>query len=158
MRTFVHLLLFVCAIVMAVGVFGPLIGTVDARNVQFSDLRNGFASGGSLDQIGSQSGSFFSSLAIALLAVAAVVLIAALTGSRLIGWIGVLAGLAGLGILTWRLNQNFDHQLRDDYQDLLTGSWGLYLFGGALLLSLLLLLTPRERRAPIGTPPGRVGV
>ncbi|MFE3799345.1 hypothetical protein KHQ06_15095 [Nocardia tengchongensis] len=152
MRTFVHLLLFVAAIAVAVGVFGPLVGTVDARNVQFTDLRNGFAPGWTLGQIGAQSGSFVTSLAIGLLGAAALVLVAALVGSRLIGWIGVLAGLAGLGVLTWRLDQRFDHELRTDYRHLLSGTWGLYLVGGGLLLSLLLLLVPRERR--LAPPPG----
>ncbi|GAB3208199.1 hypothetical protein [Nocardia tengchongensis] len=152
MRTFVHLLLFVAAIAVAVGVFGPLVGTVDARNVQFTDLRNGFAQGRMLEQIGAQSGSFVTSLAIGLLGAAALVLVAALVGSRLIGWIGVLAGLAGLGVLTWRLDQRFDHELRTDYRHLLSGTWGLYLVGGGLLLSLLLLLVPRERR--LAPPPG----
>ncbi|MFE3027042.1 hypothetical protein [Nocardia tengchongensis] len=152
MRTFVHLLLFVAAIAVAVGVFGPLVGTIDARNVQFTDLRNGFAPGRTLGQIGAQSGSFVTSLAIGLLGAAALVLVAALVGSRLIGWIGVLAGLAGLGVLTWRLDQRFDHELRTDYRHLLSGTWGLYLVGGGLLLSLLLLLVPRERR--LAPPPG----
>ncbi|MGW5107382.1 hypothetical protein [Nocardia sp. NPDC004123] len=152
MRTFVHLLLFAAAIAVAVGVFGPLVGTVDARNVQFSDLRSGFASGRSLDQIGGHSGSFTTSLAIGLLGVAAVVLVAALVGSRILGWIGVLVGLAGLGVLTWRLDQRFDHELRTDYRHLLSGTWGLYLVGGGLVLSLLLLLIPRERR--LSPPPG----
>ncbi|WP_458691220.1 hypothetical protein [Nocardia tengchongensis] len=152
MRTFVHLLLFAAAIAVAVGVFGPLVGTVDARNVQFTDLRNGFAPGRTLGQIGAQSGSFVTSLAIGLLGAAALVLVAALVGSRLIGWIGVLAGLAGLGVLTWRLDQRFDHELRTDYRHLLSGTWGLYLVGGGLLLSLLLLLVPRERR--LAPPPG----
>ncbi|MGW2662456.1 hypothetical protein ACWCW7_15950 [Nocardia tengchongensis] len=152
MRTFVHLLLFAAAIAVAAGVFGPLVGTVDARNVQFTDLRNGFAQGRTLGQIGAQSGSFVTSLAIGLLGAAALVLVAALVGSRLVGWIGVLAGLAGLGVLTWRLDQRFDHELRADYRHLLSGTWGLYLVGGGLLLSLLLLLVPRERR--LAPPPG----
>ncbi|MEU6584252.1 hypothetical protein [Nocardia sp. NPDC046763] len=154
MRTFVHLLLFAAAIAVAVGVFGPLVGTVDARNVQFTDLRNGFAPGRSLDQIGAQSGSFTTSLAIGLLGVAAVVLVAALVGSRILGWIGVLVGLAGLGVLAWRLDQRFDHELRTDYRHLLSGTWGLYLVGGGLVLSLLLLLIPRERRLPLSPGPG----
>ncbi|MGV9838129.1 hypothetical protein ACWDUL_28555 [Nocardia niigatensis] len=152
MRTFVHLLLFAAAIAVAVGVFGPLVSTVDARNVQFSDLREGFASGRTLDQIGAQSGSFVTSLAIGLLGVAAVLLLAALVGSRTLGWLAVLVGLAGLGVLTWRLDQNFDHELRTDYRHLLSGAWGLYLVGGGLVLSLLLLLVPRERRLPPSGP------
>ncbi|BEK97753.1 hypothetical protein ACFOS0_30975 [Nocardia seriolae] len=156
MRTFVHLLLFAAAIAVAVGVFGPLVGTVDARNVQFDDLRSGFASGGTLDQLGSHSGAFPTSLAIGLLGVAAAVLLAALFGARTVGWVGVLVGLAGLGVLAWRLDDRFDHELRTDWKQLLNGAWGLYLVGGGLVLSLLLLLVPRERRLP--PPPPRPGL
>ncbi|WP_225725308.1 MULTISPECIES: hypothetical protein [unclassified Nocardia] len=145
MRTFVHLVLFACAIAIAVGAFGPLIGTVESRHVRLTDLRDGFASGGSLDQIGGQSASFQTSLIIVLLGVAAVVLIAALFGSRIAGWLGVLVGLAALGVLAWRLDERFDHQLRSDYRHLLSGTWGLYVLGGGLLLALLSLLVPRER-------------
>ncbi|WP_067702974.1 hypothetical protein [Nocardia jejuensis] len=146
MRTSVHLLLFVCAIVMAVGVFFPLLGPIDARNVQFADLRNGFPTGSSLDQIGSQSGGFFGSLMAGLLGAALLILIAALSGFRLIGWVGNLAGLAGFGVLGWRLYQVAEQQLREDYRTLIEGSWGLYLVGGALVVSFFLLSSPRERR------------
>ncbi|WP_405484445.1 hypothetical protein [Nocardia sp. NBC_00511] len=150
MRTFVHLLLFVAAIVIAVGAFGPLVGSVDARNVQFDDIRNGFTNGWSLDQIGSHTGAFPTSLAIVLLGVAVVILLAALFGSRLAGWVGVLVGLATLGVLAWRLDDHFDHQLRTDYHHLLlSDTWGLYLVGGGLVVTLLLLLVPRERRRAI---------
>ncbi|QLY33197.1 hypothetical protein [Nocardia huaxiensis] len=153
MRTFVHLLLFACAIGMAVGVFGPLVGSVDARDVRFSDLREGFDTGLSLGQVGGQSASIVMSLAVLLLGVAGVILIAALTGARAIGWLGVLGGLALFGVLIWRLDERFGDQLRDDYRDLLTGAWGLYLFGGGLVLALLLLLVPRERQAaPVPVP------
>ncbi|WP_405137039.1 hypothetical protein [Nocardia sp. NBC_01388] len=145
MRTFVHLLLFACAIAIAVGTFGPLLGTVEARHVRLSDLRNGFGSGQTIDQAGNQSVSLVVSLAIVLLGVALVVLLAALFGSRVLGWLGVLAGLASLGVLTWRLDEQFDHELRTDYRTLLSGSWGLYLVGGGLVLAVLCLLAPRER-------------
>ncbi|MFI9505318.1 hypothetical protein [Nocardia sp. NPDC052566] len=145
MRTFVHLLLFACAIAIGVGAFGPLVGAVGARDVGFADLRNGFASGSSLEQVGDHSAAFFTSLTIGLLGVALVVLLAALFGARSVGWLGVLVGLAGLGVLAWRLDQRFDDQLRADYRHLLSGTWGLYLVGGGLVLALLLLLVPRER-------------
>ncbi|AYF76370.1 hypothetical protein D7D52_23925 [Nocardia yunnanensis] len=154
MRTFVHLLLFAAAVVVAVGVFGPLVGTVDARNVQFSELRDGFASGRTLDQIGAHSGAFTTSLAIGLLGVAAVLLLAALVGSRILGWIAVIVGLVGLGVLTWRLDDRFDHELRSDYRHLLDGAWGLWLVGGGLVVALILLLVPRERRLPPPPPAG----
>ncbi|MFI7670346.1 hypothetical protein [Nocardia sp. NPDC049526] len=146
MRTFVHLLLLVCAIAVAVGAFGPLIGTIGARDVRFQDLREGFGSGLTLDQIGAQSVSFQTSLTVVIVGVAVAVLIAALFGSRMIGWLGVVVGLVALGVLTWRLDEQFDHQLRSDYRDLLTGSWGLYLVGGGLVIALLSLLVPRERQ------------
>jgi len=147
MRTFVHLLLFACAIAVAVGAFGPLIGTVGARHVQLTELRDGFPAGRSLDQIQSQSVALQTSLALVVLCVAAVVLLAALFGSRILGWLGVLVGLVTIGVLAWRLNGSFDHQLRTDYQHLLTGAWGLYALGGGLIIALLCLLVPRERRA-----------
>lgn len=155
MRTFVHLLLFACAIVIAVGTFGPLLGSVNARDVRLEDLRNGFDAGKTLDQVGHQSASFWSSLAVVLLGVAAVVLISALVGSRALGGLGVLAGLAALGVLAWRLYDSFDQQLRDDYRDLLNGSWGLYLVGGGLVVAFLALLFSRERVRPIGAPAAR---
>ncbi|WP_216895471.1 hypothetical protein [Nocardia alni] len=146
MRTFVHLLLLVCAVAVAVSAFGPLIGTVEARHVRLTELRDGFPAGRSLDQIQSQSVTFQSSLALVVLCVAAVVLLAALFGSRLLGWLGVVVGLVTVGVLAWRLDGSFDHQLRNDYQHLLTGAWGLYALGGGLLIALLCLLVPRERR------------
>lgn len=147
MRTFVHLLLFACAIAVGVGAFGPLVGTVDARNVGFVDLRDGFGSGLSLGQVGGEELSFPTTLIMVLLGVAVVILLAALIGSRALGWVGVLVGLAALGVLAWRLDDRFDQQLRDGWRDLVSGAWGLYLVGGGLVISLLLLLVPRERRA-----------
>ncbi len=145
MRTFVHLVLFACAIVMAVGAFGPLVGSLGARHVRLADLRDGLATDRTLDQLAGQSVSFQISLAVVLLGIAAVVLLAALVGSRLLAWLGVLAAIAALAVLTWRLDERFDHQLRTDYRHLLTGTWGLYLFGGATVVALLAVLVPRER-------------
>lgn len=142
-----HLLLFACAIAVGVGAFGPLVGTVDARNVGFEDLRDGFGPGLSLGQVGGEEPSFPTTLIMVLLGVAVVILLAALIGSRALGWIGVLGGLAALGVLLWRLDDRFDQQLRDGWRDLVSGAWGLYLVGGGLVISLLLLLVPREKRA-----------
>lgn len=147
MRTFVHLLLFVCAIAVAVGAFGPLIGTVEARHVQLTELRDGFPAGRSLDQIQAQSVTLQMSMAVILLGVAVVLLLAALFGSRLLGWLGVLVGLATFGVLAWRLDSSFDNQIRTDYHHLFTGTWGLYAAGGGVIVALLCLLIPRERRA-----------
>jgi hypothetical protein len=147
MRTFVHLLLLVCAIAVAVGAFGPLIGTVEARHVQLTELRDGFPAGRSLDQIQAQSVTLQMSMAVILLGVAVVLLLAALFGSRLLGWLGVLVGLATFGVLAWRLDSSFDNQIRTDYHHLFTGTWGLYAAGGGVIVALLCLLIPRERRA-----------
>ncbi|WP_067823681.1 hypothetical protein [Nocardia inohanensis] len=147
MRTFVHLLLFACAIAVGVGAFGPLVGTVDARNVGFEDVRDGFGAGVSLAQVGGEEPSFPTTLIMVVLGVAVVILLAALIGSRGLGWVGVVAGLAALGVLAWRLDERFDQELRDGWRDLVSGAWGLYLVGGGLVISLLLLLIPRERRA-----------
>ena len=146
MRTFVHLLLLVCAVAVAVGTFGPLIGTVEARHVPLTQLRDGFPAGRSLEQIQAQSVSLQTSLAVVLLAVAAVLLLATLFGSRLLGWLGVLVGLASLGVLAWRLDSSFDSRIRNDYHTLFSGTWGLYAVGGGLVVALLCLLAPRERR------------
>ncbi|WP_067562657.1 hypothetical protein [Nocardia acidivorans] len=145
MRTSVHLLLFASAIAIAVGAFGPLLDSLKPQHISFDNLRNGFPDGQSIEQLGHQSVNLWTSLAIGLLAVAAVTLIAALVGSRTLAALAVLVGLAGLGVLTWRLDQNFDDRLRHDYSDLLNGSWGLYLAGGGLIVALLCVLAPRER-------------
>ncbi|MBF6174925.1 hypothetical protein [Nocardia blacklockiae] len=145
MRTFVHLVLFACAIALAVAAFGPLVGSVDARDVRLVDLRDGFPADRSLAQLGGQSAALQTSAALVILVIAAVVLLAALFGSRALGWLGVLAGLVTIGVLTWRLYQRYEDPLRDDYRHLLSGAWGLYLLGGGLLIALLALLVPRER-------------
>jgi hypothetical protein len=155
MRTFVHLVLFTCAVVMAVGAFGPFVGAVEARHVRLLDLRDGFTAGRSLDQIGGQPVPLQASLTLVLLGIAVAVLLAALFGSRALGRLGVLAGLVALGLLAWRLDEMFDHQLRTDYRHLLSGTWGLYLFGGALVVALLSLLMPRERVRPAAVPAWR---
>ncbi|MGV9676057.1 hypothetical protein ACWDSJ_12320 [Nocardia sp. NPDC003482] len=152
MRTFVHLLLFACAIVMGVGAFGPLLGSLRARHVRLLDLRDGLPTDRGLDQLAGVSVEFYLSLALVLLCCAAVVLLAALTGSRLLGWLGVLAAIAALAVLTWRLDERFDDRLRHDYRHLLSGTWGLYLFGGATVVALLALLVPRERKAAKASP------
>ncbi|NNH70545.1 hypothetical protein HLB23_11845 [Nocardia uniformis] len=108
-------------------------------------MRHGFAPDLTLDRIGSQPAAFHTSLTLAVLGAAIVVLVAALVGSRTLAWLGVLTGLAGLAALSWRLNAQFDQQLRDYYRHLFTRAWGLYLLGGGLVVALLALLAPRER-------------
>ncbi|MBF6327738.1 hypothetical protein [Nocardia transvalensis] len=145
MRTFVHLVLFACAIVMAVGAFGPLVGPLQARDVRLVDLRDGLPAGQSLDQLADRAAPLQTSLTLVLLCIATVVMLASLFGSRALGWLGVLAGLVALAALAWRLDERFDSQLRDDWRHLLDGTWGLYLFGGGVLVALLAVLVPRER-------------
>ncbi|NNH71288.1 hypothetical protein HLB23_15700 [Nocardia uniformis] len=145
MRKSARLLLFASAIVMAVGAFRPLVGTIEARDVRFTDLREGFAAEDTLAQIGEQSAAITSSLALVLLGAAAAVLVAALTGWRGLASLGVLAGLAGLAALAWRLNERFGDQFSSDYRDLFSDTWGLYLFGGGLAVSALTVLGRRER-------------
>ncbi|WP_067541868.1 hypothetical protein [Nocardia crassostreae] len=153
MRTFVHLAQFASAIAMAVGAFGPLVGAVEGRNIAFEDLRDGFPAVQTLEQVDEQSGSFATSLTLVLLIVAAVVLLAALFGSRALGWLAVLAGVVVLGVLAWRLDESFG--LFDNYRDVLGDPWGLYAFGGELIVALLALLIPRERTAARTPLPAR---
>ncbi|RMI27858.1 hypothetical protein [Nocardia stercoris] len=145
MRTFVHLVLFACAIALGVGTFGPLVDSVSARHLRFTELRDGLPTGSTFAGLAGRDVGFNSALTPLLLIVAGLILIAALVGSRLLGWLGVLAGFGLLGVFAWRFDQRFDAQLRDDYRTLLSGTWGLYLVGGALVVALLALLVPKER-------------
>jgi small-conductance mechanosensitive channel len=145
MRAVVHLVLFACGVVMAVGAFGPFVGVVQARHIRLVDIRDGFATGIPLDGVQAQAAQLRASYTVVLLLVALVMLLAGLFGSRVLGWLAVLAGIAAIAVPAWRLDQRFDRQLRDDYQHLLTGTWGLYLFGGAVVVAVLALLVPGER-------------
>ncbi|NKY87329.1 hypothetical protein [Nocardia veterana] len=145
MRTVVHLVLFACGVVMAVGAFGRFVGIVEARHIGLVDIRDGFAGGIPLDAVQAQSPQLRVSYTVVLLLVALVMLLAGLFGSRVLGWLGVLAGLAALAVPAWRLDERFGTQLRDDYRHLLSGTWGLYLFGGALIVAVIALLVPGER-------------
>lgn len=124
MRAVVHLVLFACGVVMAVGAFGPFVGVVQARHIRLADIRDGFATGIPLDGVQAQATQLRASYTVVLLLVALVMLLAGLFGSRVLGWLAVLAGIAAIAVPAWRLDQRFDRQLRDDYQHLLTGTWG----------------------------------
>ena len=160
MRTVVHLVLFACGVVMAVGAFGPFIGIVEVRHIRLADMRDGFATGIPLDGVQAQAPPLRESYTVVLLIVALVMLLAGLFGSRILGWLGALAGLAALAVPAWRLNERFGDLLRDDYHHLLTGTWGLYLFGGGVIVALVALLVPGERprrRAASAAPRGQTG-
>lgn len=145
MRTFVHLVLFVCSIVIAVGSFLPLMRGVDPPDVALADLRSGFPPGWVLTQIGEGSVTFYTSLAIVLLAAAVLVLLAGLFGSRAAGWLGVLVGLAGVGTFFFRVNERFGDMFRSEWSTLVTNQLGFQLVAGGLLVAILSLLVPRAR-------------
>ncbi|KAA0021839.1 hypothetical protein [Antrihabitans cavernicola] len=143
MRSFVHLLLFVCAIGLAVGSFLPVIGRVVPTNVALVDLRDGFGPGWGLDQIADRSVTFYTSMNVLLLGAAVLLLLAGLIGWRIAGWLGVVLGFGTLGVFAWRLNANSGQMIRDNYSTLLADRWGLNLVGGALVIALLACLVPR---------------
>ncbi|NGP07985.1 hypothetical protein G6038_21415 [Rhodococcus sp. 14C212] len=145
MRTFVHLVLFACAIAVAVGAFLPLVGEIQPSDVALVDLRDGFPTGITFEQVQTQAVTFYRSMTALLLLAALLLLVAALVGSRAVGWFGVIVGTGTTAMLLWRLDDRFGDFVRDNYANLLTGRWGLYLLGGGLLLALLALLVPKER-------------
>ncbi|EME66854.1 hypothetical protein G352_02919 [Rhodococcus ruber BKS 20-38] len=145
MRTFVHLVLFACAIAVAVGAFLPLVGGIQPSDVALVDLRDGFPAEFTFEQVETQAVRFYQSMTALLLLAAILLLIAALVGSRAVGWLGVIVGIGTTAVLLWRLDDSFGDFVRDNYADLLTDRWGLYLVGGGLLLALLALLVPKER-------------
>ena len=93
MRTLVHLVLLICGIAVAVGSFMYVLAGVKPDNVRLEDLRDGFPAGWAIEQLGDQSVTFYRSMAILLLAAAVLILIAALFGSRIAAWIGIIVGL-----------------------------------------------------------------
>ena len=145
MRSFVHLVLFACAIAVAVGSFLPLIGRVEATNVPLTSLRDGFAPGWGLDQIADHSVTLDQSMNVLLLVAAALLLLAGLGGWHAAGWLGVAVGLGSLGVFAWRLDANSGQVIRDNFRTLLDDHWGLNLVGGALVIALLACLVPRTR-------------
>ncbi|MFV9455356.1 hypothetical protein ACNJ7E_18175 [Rhodococcus sp. NM-2] len=150
MRTFVHLVLLACAIAVAVGAFLPVVGDIAPGDVALVDvalvdLRDGFPTGFTVEQIEKQAVVFYRSMTVLLLVAAALLLVAALAGSRAAGWLGVLVGIGALAVLGWRLDDRLGDVVRDNYDTLLGGRWGLYLAGGGLIIALLVLLVPKER-------------
>lgn len=145
MRTFVHLVLLLCGIAVAIGSFLSVLDGVKPRNVRLEDLRDGFPAGSSIEQIGGQSVKFYLSMAILLLAAAVFILIAALVGSRLAGWIGIIVGLGTLGTFYYRVNDQFDNIVRENYSTMVTNQTGFILTAGGLVIALLACLVPRTR-------------
>jgi len=146
MRTFVHLVLFACAIAVAVGAFFPVVGEIQPSDVALIDLRDGFPTGFTFDQGEYQSVVFYKSATALLLLAAILLLVAALVGSRAAGWLGVIVGVGTTAVFLWRLHDRVGDFVRDNYDNVLSGRWGLYLVGGGLAIALLALLVPKERQ------------
>ncbi|TQC47019.1 hypothetical protein EEB14_22830 [Rhodococcus sp. WS4] len=144
MRTFVHLVLFACAIAVAIGAFLPAVGGIAPGDVALIDLRDGFPTGITVERIENQAVTFYKSMTALLLVAAVLLLIAALVGSRAAGWLGVIVGIGTTAVFLWRLNDRVGDYLRDNYDTLLRDRWGLYLAGGGLIIALLALLVPKE--------------
>ncbi|MFC9841134.1 hypothetical protein ACFVKB_46425 [Rhodococcus sp. NPDC127530] len=145
MRTSVHLVLFACAIAVAIGAFRPVAWSIAPGDVALIDLRDGFPTGITVEQIENQAVTFYKSMMALLLGAAVLLLVAALVGSRAAGWLGVIVGIGTLAVFFWRLNDRVGDYLRDNYDTVLTDRWGLYLAGGGMIIALLALLIPKER-------------
>lgn len=148
MRTVVHLVLFACAIAVAIGAFLPVVGGVAPGDVALIDLRDGFPTGITIEQIENQVVTFYTSMMVVLLGAAVLLLVAALVGARAAGWLGVIVGIGTLAVFGWRLNDRVGDDLRDNYGTVLTDRWGLYLAGGGLIIALVALVVPKERPRP----------
>ncbi|OYD68197.1 hypothetical protein [Rhodococcus sp. OK302] len=145
MRTFVHVVLLICGIAIAVGSFMSILAGVKPINVRLEDLRDGFPVGWVIEQIGEQSVTFYRSMMILLLAAAVLILIAALFGSRIAAWLGIVVGLGTLGTFYYRVNDQFGNVIRENYSTVLTNQTGFILTAGGLILALLACLVPREK-------------
>jgi hypothetical protein len=93
MRAVVHLVLFACAIAVAVGAFLPILGEIQPSDVALVDLRDGFPTGITLEQVENQAVELHKSMTALLLLAAVLLLAAALVGSRAAGWLGVIVGI-----------------------------------------------------------------
>ena len=140
---------------MAAGAFGPFLGSVQARHIRLTEIRDGFATGIPLETVQNNVLQLRESYTVVLLIVALVVMLAGLFGSHTLGWIGVLAALAALGLGAWRFEERFGDRLQHDYDHLLTGTWGLYLYGAGIVVAIICLLVPEERprRRRTSAPP-----
>ncbi|OUS90216.1 hypothetical protein [Rhodococcus sp. NCIMB 12038] len=148
MRSFIHLVLFACAIAVAIGAFLPVAGGITPGDVAVIDLRDGFPTGiTDVEQIENQAVTFYKSMTALLLGAAGLLLVAALVGSRAAEWLGVMVGIGTLAVFGWRLNDRVGDYLRDNYDSVLTDRWGLYLAGGGLVVAFVALLVPKGRPA-----------
>ncbi|MFC9549728.1 hypothetical protein ACFTWF_02625 [Rhodococcus sp. NPDC056960] len=145
MRSFIHLVLFACAIAVAIGAFLPIVGGIAPGDVAVIDLRDGFPTGITVEQIGDQAVTFYKSMTVLLLGAAALLLVAALVGSRAAEWVAVIVGIGTIAVFGWRLDDRVGDYLRDNYDTVLTDRWGLYLAGGGLIVALVALLVPTGR-------------
>ncbi|QSE84529.1 hypothetical protein [Rhodococcus koreensis] len=147
MRSFVHVVLFACAIAVAIGAFLPVVGGISPGDVAVIDLRDGFPAGITVEQIENQAVTFYRSMTVLLLGAAALLLVAAWVGSCAAEWVGVIGGIGTLAVFGWRLNDRVGDYLRDNSDTVFTDRWGLYLAGGGLIVALVALLVPKERPA-----------
>lgn len=145
MRTVVHLVLFACAVAVAIGALFPVAGGIVPGDVALIDLRDGFPTGSTIEQIENQAVAFYTSMMVVLLGAAVLLLVAALVGSRAAGWLGVIVGTGTIAVFFWRLHDRVGDFLRDNYDTVLVDRWGLYLVVGGLIIALVALLVPRER-------------
>jgi hypothetical protein len=145
MRSFIHLVLFACAIAVAIGAFLPVVGGIVPGDVAVIDLRDGFPAGITVEQIEDQAVTFYQSMTALLLGAAALLLVAALVGSRAAEWLAVIVGIGTIAVFGWRLNDRVGDYLRENYDTVLTDRWGLYLAGGGLIVALVALLVPTGR-------------
>jgi predicted phage tail protein len=147
MRTWVHFVLLLCGIAVGIGAFLPIMQGTNPTNVAIDDLRNGFPAGWALEQIGDQSVTFYKSMAMLLVIAAVLILLSALVGSRILGWLGVIVGAITLGASFFRVDERFGDQFRDQASNLLSNQMGLNLLVGGLVVALLACLVPREKTA-----------
>lgn len=145
MRTFVHVVLLICGIAVTVGSFMSILAGVKPGDVRLEDLRDGFPAGWVVEQIADQSVPFYRSMMILLLGSGVAILIAAVFGSRLAAWIGVIVGLVTLGTFYYRVDDQFDNIVRENYSTVVTNQTGFILTVGGLALALLMCLIPREK-------------
>lgn len=145
MRTFVHVVLLICGIAVAVGTFMPILAEVKAADVRLEDLRDGFPPGWVIEQLSDQSVPFYRSMMVLLLGAAVLILVAALFGLRLSAWLGIVVGLGTLATFYYRVNNQFDSVIRENYSTVVTNQAGFILTAGGLVLALVACIVPREK-------------
>nr|WP_271212897.1 hypothetical protein [Rhodococcus wratislaviensis]GLK39689.1 hypothetical protein GCM10017611_65600 [Rhodococcus wratislaviensis] len=104
--------MFACAIAVAVGAFRPAAWGIAPGDVAVIDLRDGFPTAVTVEQIENQAVTFYKSMMALLLGAAVLLLVAALVGSRAAGWLGVIVGIGTLVVFFWRLNDLVCEYLR----------------------------------------------